>query len=299
MAITLRDIAGNPKLIVGTAIQMWRSNCQATVIVEGASDVRFFETFFNPKVVRVVSADGKSNVLESYRTYQRSKLDAARFVVDIDFDFCTGKNVLSDIAIAYIAGDPKKRSSHYANDLECLLLRSGALERLCREYPSPFSTDELLGRLLQAGTWLGVFRLAVWDILEKGERDVALLNVETLVEAESLLIKKDAFDQALRSISPSKRSSIINKVEQVFVSKNVLPWVYCRGHDMTGLLASHFGCKTKYRLVREEVERSLRLAAQWHQIASTPLGETISEWKTPAVGPVSRKPYLRPEFRSN
>ena len=298
MVTTLRDIAERPNLIVDTAIQIWRSNCQATVIVEGTSDVKFFETFFNPKVVRVVSVDGKPKVLELYQTYRATKFDAARFVADIDFDFCRGIKRPIDVAIAYIAGDPKKKI-HYANDLECLLLRSGALERLCREYPSQLSADDLLGRLLLAGTRLGVFRLATWEILEKEERELVLFDVEKLVEAENLVVKKDAFDRALGSVSASKRRSIIEKVERVSVSDDVDPWAYCRGHDLTGLLASHFGCKTSFRLVREEIERSLRLAAQWHQIRSTPLGEMISDWKTPAAGPVPSKPYLRPEFRSN
>lgn len=298
MVSSLRAYAESPGSIMDAAIQLWRSTFQATIVVEGTNDIKFFKNYLNPKVVRVVAADGKSGVLEVFRRCKKKNFDAARFVVDIDNDTCTNKPLSRDPSLAYIATNPSGNDGHYANDLECLLIRSGALERVCSEYQSPLDPLALQERLILVGTRISSFRLAAWDHLSSDGRTEMLSSASRFVEPKTLSPDETAFSRILKTFSKTVQEAVERSVADATSGANYRPWLYCRGHDLTDILAAHFGKYVSFRLVRDEIERSLRLAAQWHQVAETPLGKQLVAWKTPAVGPVSRKAFLKPEYLS-
>jgi hypothetical protein len=296
---SLRQFAESPRNIIDTAIQMWKSCFQATVVVEGRNDVRFFTNLFNPKVVRIVAADGKRGVLQSFLKSKSSNIDVAKFVVDIDTDLCTGKAIERDASLLYIAEEQSVEQSHFANDLECLLIRSGVLNKLCNEYSSPLSPVDLLKRIMTAGSVVGALRNSIYRNVSPREwADTALSPIEFVV-VRTLDLRDERVAEFVEDSGFAEKKKILEDYEIGKESALRNPWLYCRGHDLTEILAAHFCASSTYRIVREEVERSLRLAAEWHHLEDTPIGKALREWKTPPLAAIPRRPFLKAEYRTH
>lgn len=295
---SLRQFAEKPQSILDTAIQMWKSSFVATVVVEGRSDVRFFTNFLNPKVVRIVAANGKKGVLQTFAKATQRGTDATKFVVDIDADLCVGKEMHRHPSLLYIAEeDYSAERSYFANDLECALIRSGVLSKICAEYSSPFSPEELLDRVKIAGSVVGALRNAIYSNALPNEIAEMSITPADFIDVRTLSIRDDRITEFVRMSSFSCEGKIIADYMSGRECALETPWLYCRGHDLAEILADHFCAFSTYRIVREEVERSLRLATEWHHIAQTPIGRTLIEWKTPPLAAIPRRPFLKAEYR--
>jgi hypothetical protein len=93
------------------------------LIVEGEDDHKFWSPRVTSGVCELVIGNGKPNVEGALIRLDRSSFQGALGIVDDDFDSLQGRSKPSPNLI-----------STDGHDLECLLLRSPALERLLAEY---------------------------------------------------------------------------------------------------------------------------------------------------------------------
>ena len=115
----------SPGVLVAEIKMLRTSHKGAFLILEGKDDIRFWRSRRH-HTCHLIDGEGKPNVVGAVQ-----RLDAARFagalaVVDSDFEQVTGRRFESSNLL---------RTD--AHDLECLLCRSSALDKVLAEYGDP------------------------------------------------------------------------------------------------------------------------------------------------------------------
>lgn len=275
---TVRDYAFRPRFLADSAIQRWRSLGRATVVVEGHSDVKFFKSFINDRRVEVVEAAGKRGVLEAFELLQRETTAFTRFVVDLDRDHLSQVEYWEDERVVYVS-EIAASSVHFSNDLECLLLRVGALRRIWDEYDSDFSYEQFTERLIDLGLHLACLREAAWPHCTNKEQ---LFQFDSILDSRHLEVMEEKVGGWIVGVPAQTISRIVTEAAALRIQRSISPWLYLRGHDLTYVAAKHFSnARSVHQL---EIERMLRVATRWVDIAATPLGEVLASWKIPARG---------------
>jgi hypothetical protein len=204
----------------------------------------------------------------------RRPFHGALAIVDDDFDTLESKPKLSRNLIATDA-----------HDLECLLLRSRALEAVLAEYGDHARIHAFVQQhnqsvreaLLDRGLMLGKLRwLALrnhWPVDLK-----PLLAARFLDEATWLMNKQQIFAEAVRLGVPLS-------VNELAAAHSALPpadpWRVCRGHDLVDILI--VGLKNALgkaaNVGRDSVGKLLRQSLDRTDFASTRLHSDLLTWE--------------------
>ena len=96
------------------------------LVIEGPDDLRFWQSRVAPAHCELITGDGKQNVEGALVRLDQRGFAGVLGIVDDDFDALVERPLPS---FNLLATD--------AHDLECVLLRSSALERLLAEYGDP------------------------------------------------------------------------------------------------------------------------------------------------------------------
>lgn len=262
--------------VIQAEIIMERSlHAGSFLLVEGDDDIRFFRTRVDDDRCHLVDCRGKANALGAMRLLDAQRQRGALAVVDDDFDTLLGKPCESANVVQTDAAD-----------LECVLLRSPALDRVLNEEADPSAVKALCARegsvqeaLLRRGLPFGQLR---WLALRRGDdlhcdplRPAHFVDPKTW-ELDRAALYKDAAQRGL-SLTPTEIESAVAALPSAD------PWWICRGHDLIDLLVlalkSVLSRGGRSQPSRDALGKSLRLALHPTDFAATGLHAGIVDWQ--------------------
>lgn len=247
------------------------------LIVEGRDDRMFFEQFVERHDCQVIVAGGKERVIEVIRILDADSIPGVVGVVDADFDHIEGhRNAINNLIVLETA------------DLEALLIRSAALERVLIELGSGEKIAAYGGNireaLLAAAVSIGCLRL------HSQRAGLGLtfrhLRYGRFVRLESLTIDVQALVREVVNRSQRPGLTLDNVVQSVSATHLSVHdhWLVGFGSDMVEILAfglrKTLGTNNAKDVEGRVVRRCLRLAFQWNDLNKTDLSRNLREWAT-------------------
>jgi hypothetical protein len=254
------------------------------LIIEGPEDYRFWER----RVARSPSCElviggGKSAVEEAVIRLDRRRFDGALGIVDDDLDRLFGRKLPSNNLLATDA-----------HDLECLLLRSPALDGVLAEYADSariqrFERSEgttLRSALLARGLPFGRLRWLARRVAWTGAFD-ALRPSPRFIEERTWRVDQEAlYDAAVAVGLCSSRAVLLDALAALPDSD---PWSVCQGHDLIEILK--FGLRRvlgdlKSSKGAADIAALLRQSFDQRDFEQSGLGPAIHCWEE------TNPPYL-------
>ncbi len=216
--------------VVATEVIMTRQlHAGSFLIVEGEDDHRFWTSRVAQSHCELVIGNGKTNVEGALVRLDRASFRGALGVVDDDFDRLEGRVRPS---VNLIGTD--------THDLECMLIRSPALERVLAELGSPAKVRELEQRegrsirdaLLERGLAHGRLR---WLAQRQGwEIPFAKLGPERFLDRDAWTIAGEhLYDAAVMTGAVPSIDHLRQGLESLPTAD---PWSVCQGHDLVSIL---------------------------------------------------------------
>jgi hypothetical protein len=276
---------------LSASIQMQRTqDARIVLLVEGDTDARFFERFVDHERCFVISAHDRERAISLLRLLNQIPLDGVVAILDADFGRVTG-TLESDGNVFFCDG----------HDLEIMLLRSPAIDRLTTEFASREKLDEFLKRRCPFAS-LAAF-------LAQACVPIGLLMLLSMQQKLSLTFKtisfSDFFDHADLTIDVERLiTHVMNKSQkhdektanqlrldlEKSLQHSVDAWEVARGHDCVELLAlllrSVIGTKKSKTDQRASqtidsslLEKILRLTFSESDFHETDLAQSISSWE--------------------
>jgi hypothetical protein len=245
------------------------------LLIEGDDDVRFYGPRIDSERCHWVDCRGKRNAQAAIARLDQRRFRGALAVVDDDFDTLLGTPPSSENLL---------RSD--AADLECLLLRSPALERALAELADPNAVRRLnegeggvRAALLSRGMPFGKLR---WLALRCGwSLPFEQLKAANFIDAKSWQVKLDAlYAEGVRLGMPLSAEAIQAELDALPAAD---PWWSCRGHDLIDILLvglkGGLGRGGRSHPSRESVSGLLRQSLHADEFAATCLHAGIVGWQ--------------------
>ncbi len=246
------------------------------LIVEGEDDYKFWSPRVASGVCELVVGNGKPNVEGALVRLDQSRFQGALGIVDDDFDSVQGRSRSSPNLV-----------STDGHDLECMLLRSPALERLLAEYGGAkkirkFETihgctvrDALVERGLEFGRlrWLALRGGWPYPFGDRG--------LDRFLDEATWQVRRDDLHAEV------VRTGVFVSIEALRVTLAVLPvvdpWSICQGHDLIGIL--RIGLRKMLGDLKptkgvNDIAAMLRSAFDDQQIHGSHLGAAIRCWES-------------------
>ena len=245
------------------------------LLVEGSDDSKFWSERIAKGDCEIVIAKGKSNLVGAIE-----KLDSRQFpgilgVIDDDFD---SLEQCQHCSVNLVATD--------AHDLECLLLRSQALESVLGELGDPVKIkrfEQRSGLSVRQGLWKNgiAFGRLRWLTKRQGwqlsiDRHV---NVGRFVDRDTWQPKETAMLETVAQTVALNTDEIRGFLDAL---PQADPWHVCQGHDLTEIL--RLGLQKvlghlKTTHTKNDIASSLRLAFHGIHLAATQLCANIQQWE--------------------
>ena len=258
---------------VETEILMMRTLRRGSfLVVEGDSDSRFWSVRSSADC-DIVIAGGKLHVVDGL-----TRLDARRFsgavgIVDDDYDRLLG-----------IPQPSPNLISTETRDLEGILLRSSALEKVLAEYGDPVKIEAFEARvgmsvreaLLARAFPLGRLR---WYSLRTGMH----VAFEKLVPSRFIDVEQWSFDEA-QLLTTALAQGVLPERDELVKQLNAMPeanlWDICQGHDMVDILGLGLESRLGNRNPgRDRTASTLRSGMEKAELSSTQLYARLCKWE--------------------
>lgn len=248
----------------------------AFLVVEGRDDRLFCERFIARDRCRVQVAEGKESVLEVVRILETRPFEGVVGLVDTDFDGLEGRSSPGANVV-----------STQVHDLECLLVRSSALQAVLFEHASdkkvaalPRTPRELL---LAAATPIGCLRLhSRRSGLNLRFQD---LNYDGFVARAGLEVNRRKLVHEVRNRSQRQdlpEDDLLRALHDI-EAQDLDPWSLCTGDDLIGLLSlglrHTFGTKGAQPVSPDNLRRELRLAFSQDAFDASPIAAGLRRWQ--------------------
>jgi Protein of unknown function (DUF4435) len=273
-------------------VRMARSlDARTVLIVEGATDAGFFERFADLEHCYVLAAHDRTRAIAVLRVLNAAQFFGVLAIVDADFGRITG-TAETEPNLLFCDG----------HDLEMMLIRSQALERVVAEHSSEKKLSAFLAsrqRQVVLATSLAQACLPLGAMLLISlQQDLGLtfedLNFNDFVEHGSLDINHTKLIRSVLNKSSCHDSQLEARILQqvsALVKHATEIWDLARGHDCVEVLAfalrSTIGTKKSKTSTRKPIsvnadalERELRLAFSEADFAVTLLYKEINAWET-------------------
>lgn len=252
------------------------------LLVEGKTDHKLYTRFVDKKQCQIVSAVGKSVVIQVLLILEKILFPGILAIVDADFD------VLEDRL-------PVSPNMCYTDlhDLEAMLLQSPALESVLNESGSVEKIEQIMSKtgkdvrtlLLECGIVIGYLR---WVSLRE---ELALvfkgLEFDAFMDRDVLTIDQTKLMQTVKD--KSKKPDLEEVQLQASIQKLQEgahdPWHVCCGHDLVRLLSKGLqGVLSREKKNTNDVnpdrlEHDLRLAFERAYFYKTRLYLYIQQWE--------------------
>ena len=245
----------------------------AFLLVEGVDDVRFWRIYKHDNC-EIVDGEGKQNVIGAVKRLNDEPLDGVLGVVDDDFDSLLG---VEDCIENLVAVD--------AHDLECLLCRSGALERvlaLCGNEAKIRRFEISEGRsvrtaLLNKAMQFGKLRWAITR--DRLDVEAKIIKVNRFVSRDTWNVESERLVREVARGDENVKRDLEDRVAEL---PGVEPWRVVRGHDVLDLL--RIGLmqvlgEMNTNTSRAELFRLLCAAVTIEELQCTQMWKEICEWK--------------------
>ena len=264
-------------VVIANEIRLKRSQHQGTFwVVEGRDDRLLCQRFFDPASCKIVVAEDKARVCDVVRILDQGGFAGVIGLVDSDFDRIEGRAAISpNIVFTDL------------HDLECMLLRSTALEALLTEFGSREKLErfnqDIRETLLAAASPIGHLRLY-------SERcGLALrfdgLNYSRCIDEQSLEISERALVDEVKNRSNRPDipvETLLGAIGEIEARADD-PWQICVGTDLLGILSiglrRTLGNNTAGSVRDENLRRALRLAYTADEFAETELRQLLKGWE--------------------
>jgi hypothetical protein len=263
-------------VVIANEIRMKRSQLPGSfLVVEGRDDRLFCERFVDASV-NIVVAEGKEDVSEVIRILDEDHFPGVIGMVDADFDRIEGNEWASANLILL--------DTH---DLETMLIRSSALDRVLVEFGSR-EKIETFGRdvreaLIVAAIPIGCLRLhsqrAELNLRFQGITYSRCINQQSLEMNWTALID----EVKNRSQRPELSSDELDAAIRTLKFLEYDPWQICSGHDLVSILSVGLrrilGTNSAAAVSDEVLRRSLRLAYHDNEFSNSQLAARFREWE--------------------
>jgi hypothetical protein len=237
---------------------------------------------------RLVIAHSKHNATEGISLLDRRGLKGALAVVDADY--CVLEGIHPDSPNLFLTD---------THDLETMLLRSPALERVIVEYlpgdemeHAEDIAEAVRERLLKVGVPIGYLR---WiSFRENAGLNLKSLQAEEFVDFKELKVDTDRLIEIVKAATKGVTLSAAELHRKVIVlqKKDADPWHIVQGHDLIELmeiilplvvkkvLGSKISKLIRRKSLNEKLDEDLRLAYQPSFFVMTRLYVSIREWES-------------------
>ena len=263
-------VGGRQNHVVAEVKMRRTQHAGSFLVLEGLDDVRFWSTRSHTDC-RLIDGNGKPNVVLGLRRLDETGFGGALGVVDSNYDYLAGKPLGSNNLLATDA-----------HDLECMLCRSSALDKVLAE----FGSDEKIGRfgqsagvrtaLLERGLVFGRLRWAA-QRLEAGLR---LPAMRAFVDEKSWSVDEDGLVHRAADLNDGVEASALR--HHIADLPPADPWHVVHGHDLLEIL--RVGLRSVLGDLRasvgvKEIARALRLAMPVADLQSTQLWQDMRQWE--------------------
>ncbi|WP_332769056.1 DUF4435 domain-containing protein [Pseudomonas koreensis] len=268
----MSDWDKNVGVIVSEIIMMEASSKGFYWLVEGPSDIRFFEARKRPGVELIVSG-GKRNVIGSIQALTANPVSERMLgIVDADIDWLLVNDSMPE---NIISTDPR--------DLEGLLLRSSAYVKVLAEF-----ADTNKVRVFEARHGCSVLQY-VRDIAMQFGKIRAVNDLNNGVSLKKFrpqaFMKKDIWVYDFESVMLSAvEKGVCTSIEDLTTKirdlPEVEPWSYVRGHDAINILTGGLVCEIGRggKVDSDRVESVLRSGIEEVEFRETKLHRSITAW---------------------
>ena len=252
----------------------------AFLLVEGQDDIRFWRSRHHAEC-ELVDGEGKRNVIEGIQ-----KLDATSFVgvlgiVDSDYDPLIGINIESENLLLTDA-----------HDLECLLCRSSALDKVLAEYGNRpkierfenETGDDVRTGLLERALVFGRLRWAA--VRSHPVIGLGGLRVPRFVDEDTWTVTNEELLCATLPDSPEDAFELKRRINEL---PEADPWYVVRGPDMVAILRiglRHTLGDIPASVGVKEIGRMLRAAMTPDDLQATKLWRAMRTWEA------ANRPYM-------
>lgn len=281
---SLRKFQKDPKHLLEYALNMYRSKKIRTAVVEGVCDKRFLSQWIPvSSAIRFDGFDGKqlvNSVYTSSRLKPYVEYDFLYFVADVDFDIITKKSLHEHPGFVYNAFCSEENRLHY-NDLETYLINTNAFEKTLVNLDLEISeAPKLRERLERASRFFGSLRAADIIVQKDNKLRSSVLNglsIQGFFNAREITINEADFLKALPAWSNYREytDDLIEAAKRLN-RESPLSWSLSRGHDLTEMLALHLETRGQKGITAEKIELMLRLACEFSEFQSSPMGRRIT-----------------------
>ena len=260
----------SPGALVAEIKMSRMSHAGAFLLLEGKDDIRFWKSRRHSNC-ELVDGEGKPNVVGAIRQIDTARIAGALGIVDADYEFATSPRAESD-NLLYTD----------AHDLECLLCRSSALDKVLAEHGDAVKIERfehagidvrtaLLERALAFGRlrWAACARPA---IALRGMAAPRFVDEKTWTVDGEKLIRETVSDA-------EARAAIKMRLAQ---PPDADPWYVAHGHDMVEILRTGLrrvlgdlpsGTKAK------DLAGFLRVGMYPEALRETGLGAGVYSWQ--------------------
>ncbi|MEG4288663.1 DUF4435 domain-containing protein [Microcoleus sp. C2C3] len=275
---SLQDLKFSPNYIA-TEIRMLRTDKQYSgsfLIAEGDTDARVWKNLVDCTKCRVENASNKDNAVKVLNILEKDNFAGVLAVVDADFDLLEETVLLSQNLLL--------TDTH---DLETMLLKSPALEKVLREHGSTEKLErfaqDIRQTLLQSAKILGYLR---WASLKFNY----CLNFQNLafnkfVDDRTLILNESKLIQTVKNKSqmPGLDEQEIRANMENLKTDTQDMWHVCCGHDMISILSialcKALGSCNPQKVEANVLEQDLRLAYESSYFCKTQLYAAIQQWE--------------------
>lgn len=262
------------------------------LIVEGDDDSRFWRFRIHKTECEIVIGGGKPAVKGGISRLDQRGFKGALGIIDDDFD-----------SLASIPPGSSNLISTDSHDLETMLLRSSAFEKLLAEHGNPsrirafeFKNGKTVREaLLERGSPFGQLR---WLSARKqmGISFKELIPRRFVDSSNWILNKVDLISTAANQPINLSADELARELDLLPVAD---PWLVCHGHDLIDLLAIGFErVLGNSKPGRDGISSFLRGAIDTRELATTHLWTGIQGWESANPPYIVLKPELqKPELQ--
>ncbi len=266
-----------------------RHQGKSFLLVEGETDDSFYQRYVDKENCVIEVTHNKTNLLSVLDILEKANVSGILAIVDADFDILEGRQPASPNLLF--------TDTH---DLETMMLKSPAFEKVLREFGSKQKISKLTqDRGKDIREILLECAMPIGYLLWVSQReDLALLfdelDFSKFIDRDELLIDKLKLIGAVKGhtftashINLTRRHMLSShdtalSLEQIYDHTHD-PWHVCSGHDLVALFSIGL-CKAignyNAQLVKPDMlERILRLAFEFSHFCKTQLYQAILHWE--------------------
>lgn len=263
--------------VAAEAIMLRGASPKAVLIVEGASDEKFWARFTDEEACEIVIARGKQNALDAMHLIRGQSVAGVICIVDADFDSFLGKD--ESAADVVITDD---------HDLETIMIKSNSFDSVVRELGSR-------PKIAKIGGAARLREIILDPCIMIGKIRLFSLNRAENLRFEGLKYRfadigdwNPAIESVCREIynnsgRPGADLTEVTEFLSEFSESSYDPWLIVCGHDLTELLGRALRSIAGNLAARDattcEMEKHLRLACDSELVKGLRMTEAIREWQ--------------------